>query len=598
MPFVNYVRNLSLGQANNLFVLPWRSVLIRNNNKDGTLMLPSSLDCYRPTRNCMWVELKCAQFEDDGAVYAVLVCTICSSMKGILSLGPLQRKLSILSMRCHHAEAFMMLEKEWQTQLELPEVLPSGPSNLFRRPELKSLILRGQESEKLFLAVVQKSGNLSILHTISRQMKQPLCSKCSTCPCPCLKSLKVEESKKRGRDEEDEGAEGEREEVELPWSRKRQKKDPVHNFEDTVKQAVWYEEYGCNTTAILFPISRDPARSKAWLDRLSGHVFLPPAEGLCAEPDMGATCESHGNLFSREYKVKTSSNIVIYNAESEKVHESPTYACGTGSCRCLFQLDGDPYQLWHIRKGSFIEYTYLHSYILRHLSAGIPVNAEYAARSHALASLGLQTTMTVTDFQHAIAGFRALLSFPPDAFTCPSCSKHPRYLVFDGTDLGPAQKKVSHLTELTKPGEDSPLPQGGFFEDRTFMSSYSERELVCNLLTGELEVGDFCEATFTTEEGSQIKELVQRLHSTGGSISQGYKRFLANVCKEQGVPKNIFIELVAFHFGDGKTLNFTQQALFRHCITFYDSHFQVLNQKFCIGGTGLMLAFDQTFSRK
>ena len=429
----------------------------------------------------------------------------------------------------------MRLEREWETRLELPQVLPHGPSNLFRHPELKSSIIRGGESEKLFLAVVQKSSVLSILHTISRSMKQPVCSKCSTCPCPCLKLLKVvEEGKKRGREEEDED-EREREEVQLPWSRKRQKKDPVHNFEDTVKQAVWYHEYGCNTTPILFPISRDPSRSKAWLDRLGGNAFKPPTEGLYAEPNVGATCDSHGNLFSKEFKVKTSSHIIIYNAEAEKVYESPTYACGTGSCRCLLQLDGDPFQLWHIRKGCFIEYTYIHSYILRHLSSGIPVNAEFNARSHALASLGLQTSLTVTEFQHAVAGFRALLSFPPDAFTCPRCSKHPRYLVFDGTDLGPAQKKVSHLTELEKPGDGDPLPQGGYFEDRTFMASYPERELVCNLLTGELDLGDFCEATFRTEEGIQVKELVQRLHRTIGSISPGYKRFLGNVCKETSV---------------------------------------------------------------
>ena len=88
---------------------------------------------------------------------------------------------------------------------------------------------------------------------------------------------------------------------------------------------------------------------------------------------------------------------------------------------------------------------------LRHLSSGIPVNAEFAARSSALASLGLQTSLTVIEFQHAVAGFRALLSFPPDAFTCPRCTRNPKYLVFDGTDLGPRVNKstagqiIAHL---------------------------------------------------------------------------------------------------------------------------------------------------------
>ena len=439
MAFVNYIRNLSMEKEKNLFVLPWRSVIIRNSEMDGNLMSPSTLESYRPTSRCMWLELKCAQFRDNDGVFAVLICTTCSSMRGILSLGPIQTRESIFRLRCHHAEAFMMIYQDWERCLELPEALPSGPSNLFRHADLKSKIVRGKEDEKLFLAVVQRSGVLSLLHTISRQMKQPICSRCSTVPCPCLKHLKgEEEAKKRGREEEDEeeDEEAEGDKVELPWTRKRQRKNPVEHFEDTVKRSLWYEDYGCNMQPILFPISRDPTRSESWRNKLAGRMFIPPAEGLCAEPGSDSTCDAHGHPFNTEYKVKTSNTIIIYDAQSERVHDVPTFACGTGLCRCLLQLDGDPFQLWHIRKGCFIEYTYLHSYILRHLSSGIPVNAEFAARSSALASLGLQTSLTVIEFQHAVAGFRALLSFPPDAFTCPRCTSNPKYLVFDGTDLG------------------------------------------------------------------------------------------------------------------------------------------------------------------
>ena len=166
--------------------------------------MPINLETYHPIRKCMWVELRCGLFKDTEGTFAILVCTKCRSMQGILNLGPSQRKEVLLARRCHHAKAFMMLHKGWEVELELPGVaLEDGPSNLFKHFHLKSTILRGDGEDKLFLAVVQRSGVLSLLHTISRQMKQPVCSMCSTAPCPCLKYMKGV-ALKRGRDDEEE----------------------------------------------------------------------------------------------------------------------------------------------------------------------------------------------------------------------------------------------------------------------------------------------------------------------------------------------------------------------------------------------------------
>ena len=67
------------------------------------------------------------------------------------------------------------------------------------------------------------------------------------------------------------------------------------------------------------------------------------------------------------------------------------------------------------------------------------------------------------------------------------------------------------------------------------MPSYREREMVCNLLTGALDLEDFCDATLETEGGQQVQEVVKRLKRSCGSLSQSYKRFIANVCKETSV---------------------------------------------------------------
>ena len=67
------------------------------------------------------------------------------------------------------------------------------------------------------------------------------------------------------------------------------------------------------------------------------------------------------------------------------------------------------------------------------------------------------------------------------------------------------------------------------------MVIYRERQLVCSLLTGTISLDEFCAENFTSDEGKKVQELVRRLNSTAGSLSQAYKRFLANICKGTSV---------------------------------------------------------------
>ena len=59
--------------------------------------------------------------------------------------------------------------------------------------------------------------------------------------------------------------------------------------------------------------------------------------------------------------------------------------------------------------------------------------------------------------------------------------------------------------------------------------------MVCSLLTGDLDLEDFCDADIESEGGKQVQEVVRRINRRSGRLSQGYKRFLANVCKETSV---------------------------------------------------------------
>ena len=452
---------------------------------------------------------------------------------------------------CHHNKAIAFHIPDWEIKLCLSKEIDGERVSQFRNGGIKIKILRNALTDDLFLALYQQNEVLSILHTINKASQVPLCSQCSRKPCPCLAKLKSKQQDPHGLNEksqedqlsEEQGSSGlkrpieEEGEEDFPWTRKRAKKEKVEHYEEELSLHQYYEEYGFNRKKILYPIKRDPNRQNEWLRRLEGGEPSFPAERIVADMEEGLECSRHGNLFSQEekYLVKTSSSVTVYGVDSEKTFPVKTYARGTRSCACLFHVDGDKFQLFHVKPGKFLDYIYLNRYLLRHLANGTAVNAEFESRSMALGSIGISSTLRFQDLLQGITGFRILLSFPKNIFICPDCTEHPQYLGFDGTDMGPTKVSVAHLSELNHPGGEEVLSQGSLFENRTYLASYQERELVKNLLTEVLDIDDFLDAELTSAGGRQIHLLVQRLHESHGSIPLEYKRLLTNIAKETPV---------------------------------------------------------------
>ena len=96
----------------------------------------------------------------------------------------------MMKRKCHHSEALDFLLKDWASQMAIPTDIEEEACNLFRNGGLKIKILRNSVDDPLFLAVYQENEKLSILHTISKRMKTPICTNCSRTPCPCLGKLK------------------------------------------------------------------------------------------------------------------------------------------------------------------------------------------------------------------------------------------------------------------------------------------------------------------------------------------------------------------------------------------------------------------------
>ena len=102
----------------------------------------------------------------------------------------------------------------------------------------------------------------------------------------------------------------------------------------------------------------------------------------------------------------------------------------------------------------------------------------------------------------------------------------------------PLKKRVAHLKELLPEEEDDKiLGQSTKFKDRVFISTKSERDNVCQLLSGNVTMQDFSEtAEMRSENGQLIIEVVRHiLENFPEEMPRSYRKFLQNVSSPASV---------------------------------------------------------------
>ena len=211
--------------------------------------------------------------------------------------------------------------------MKLPSDFEGEKVSLFKNEDIKTQTLNTGISDGLFLGVYQEKKKISILHTISRKMTIPVCSKCTTRPCPCFKHFKNNETEGTDDDET------------APWKREENKKAPTEHFENPVTLQERYKEYGCNKTKIIYPIRRDPVRLEAWVQRTHGREPEFPEEKLIPDFEEELMCKHENTFLSSEAElVKISDTVTVFNEQSEKVYNIKLYGRRTGLCQCLQQV--------------------------------------------------------------------------------------------------------------------------------------------------------------------------------------------------------------------------------------------------------------------
>ena len=203
--------------------------------------------------------------------------------------------------------------------------------------------------------------------------------------------------------------------------------------------------------------------------------------------DPSLTCK-HGIGFdpNDQNLIKKYDQVTIYNESSESLHNIPMYARRTigDDCRCVVLPDCHEFLLQNVGGGKLVCYLFILS-CANSWGNSTPYNAKIMTRADNFSSIGLKTTLTMQLMNTAVSGWISNLEYLKSDWVCDRCCKKhngeigdtPRYLVCDGKSMGPASRRVDHISELdTAPGDQQVLCQGCFFEDRTFLAEKRERD--------------------------------------------------------------------------------------------------------------------------
>ena len=113
-------------------------------------------------------------------------------MEAVHGLHVERREEEIRGMQCVHSNAAMKFFSSWDDHWTLADIAKTDQSyHVFCNPEIKVETFCDQER---FLAAIQTNGDVTLLFTVGRKQKFPLCSRvgCSRqVKCICYKKYKL-----------------------------------------------------------------------------------------------------------------------------------------------------------------------------------------------------------------------------------------------------------------------------------------------------------------------------------------------------------------------------------------------------------------------
>ena len=350
----------------------------------------------------------------------------------------------------------------------------------------------GDTTRSQTLALVFRKDTMSLLYTTGRQIT-PVCSSCTATKCTHLRMWKDESNKQ----------------VSKSNSNADEITKPIHYF---LQETVYH-----NDTPIIYPLQTCPIQSKIINEKENGMFTLPL--DLIPVYDDQKVCQIHGHRFISDESglVLVSKTVKIFTETGVIEKDSNVYVRKSYSCKCLQQVDGHPWLLFHVGWGRMVCYLTLDAYVIDMVRSGSTVRAFHSKMLQKTKSRTKNNyDLSYDEFLTAKEGFFANAQVDvKQSFSCTNCGTSPRYFVADGTSLAPLKRKLEplNLSELSPHPEDkTPLSQSSKHDERTFLHLKIEREAITKLITGETSVSNFCEQnSLTSPNGILIKGVIERL---------------------------------------------------------------------------------------
>lgn len=303
-----------------------------------------------------------------GETYSIFHCPKCPSMAQIDGMCCKQDRQGMEALRCMHSVVCQEVASDWRNIWNILDLDPTVESFTFlASPELKVKKLRHDD---LFLCATQSAGVVSLLFTVSKRQKSPMCNQCSSPKCKCYRLYSKQRLDRKSGDHDCDRDD------DWPSSDEEVEHQKVDHYEDNLALDDHCHRFGYNHELIQYPIHKNPEFQSLFLKRLQGEYDFPSK--IVAEHISNLTCDKHGNEFDPDDNnlLEQSENIVVYTENCDVIHNIKTMARPTiGDCRCRQQPSGHSLLLWHVGNGKMIDYMVPYKYMHKWRSSGISMHA-------------------------------------------------------------------------------------------------------------------------------------------------------------------------------------------------------------------------------
>ena len=294
-----------------------------------------------------WVILSVREFEVYGKQTPVPICHNCND--SIESISTKQTLEMLSEHICNHSRIAANLIRDFDCCWHLDGALQLSPDEVEKNRVDIFHIREGSSTSSQTLALVFRKDKMSIIYSTGRQIT-PVCSSCTATKCVCLRLWKLEMDKNV---------------VSSNTQSEDESKKPHHYF----LQDTSYP----NDSPIPYPLQSCSIQREIIKSKESGTFSLPSE--LIPTYDDQKRCRNHGHPFISDDSglALVSKSVKIYSETGATEHECNLYVRKSQSCKCIQQVDGHPWLLFHIGWGKMVCYLTLDAYVIDMVRSGSTV---------------------------------------------------------------------------------------------------------------------------------------------------------------------------------------------------------------------------------